>query len=61
MLDIVPPAGPWDFLAEAGELARELRLPDEVRSPENLPELVATAGGAVLGAPPNRPTLALRS
>lgn len=61
MLDIVTPAGLWDFFAEAGEPARELRLPDEIHIPANLTELVAGAGGSVLGPPLNRPTLALRS
>ena len=61
ILDILTPAGLWEFFMEAGEPARELRLPDEIRIPENLPELVAKAGGAVLGPPLNRPTLALQT
>ena len=60
MLDIITPAGLWDFFAAAGEPARELRLPDEVHIPETLPELVAKANGAVLGPPLNRPGLALQ-
>ena len=55
ILDIVTPAGLWDFFAEAGEPARELRLPDRIEIPPNLPELVARAGGAVLGPPLQRP------
>ena len=51
ILDIVTPAGLWDFFVEAGEPARELRLPDAIDIPENLPQLVAKAGGAVLGPP----------
>ena len=61
ILDILTPAGLWEFFTEAGEPARELRLPDEIRIPENLPDLVARAGGAVLGPPLNRPTLALQA
>jgi hypothetical protein len=61
VFDILTPAGLWEFFAEAGEPARELRLPDEIHIPESLPELVARAGGAVLGPPLNRPTPALRS
>ena len=61
ILDILTPAGLWEFFTEAGEPARELRLPDEIRIPENLPELVSRAGGAVLGPPLNRPTLALQA
>jgi hypothetical protein len=59
ILDILTPAGLWEFFTEAGEPAHELRLPDEVRILENLPELVAKAGGVVLGPPLNRPTPAL--
>ena len=51
ILDIVTPAGLWDFFVEAGEPARELRLPDSIDIPDNLPQLVAKAGGAVLGPP----------
>jgi mannose-6-phosphate isomerase-like protein (cupin superfamily) len=59
ILDILTPAGLWDFFVAAGEPAQELRLPDEVLIPENLPELVSEANGAVLGPPLNRPGLAL--
>jgi len=59
ILDIVTPAGLWDFFSECGEPAAELRVPDEIRIPENLPELVARYGGAVVGPPLNRPALAL--
>jgi quercetin dioxygenase-like cupin family protein len=55
ILDIVTPAGIWAFFADCGEPAAELRLPDEIRIPENLPEIVARHGGAVLGPPLNRP------
>jgi mannose-6-phosphate isomerase-like protein (cupin superfamily) len=61
ILDILTPAGLWEFFAEAGEPARELRLPDEIRIPETLPQLVTKANGAVLGPPLNRPKLALQS
>jgi hypothetical protein len=61
MLDIITPAGLWDFFVEAGEPAQELRLPDEIHIPENLPALVTKANGAVLGPPLNRPPLALQA
>lgn len=61
ILDILTPAGLWDFFVEAGEPAHELRLPDEVRIPPELPQLVAKANGAVLGPPLNRPALALQT
>ena len=57
MLDIVTPAGLWDFFAECGEPATQLRLPDTIHIPENLPELVSRYNGAVLGPPLNRPAL----
>ena len=59
ILDIVTPAGLWDFFRECGEPAAELHVPDEIRIPENLPEIVARYGGAVVGPPLNRPALAL--
>ena len=59
ILDIVTPAGLWDFFSECGEPAAELRVPDAIRIPENLPEIVARYGGAVVGPPLNRPALAL--
>src|ERR1044071_3288599 len=40
MLDILTPAGLWDFFAECGEPAAQQRLPDRIHIPENLPELV---------------------
>jgi quercetin dioxygenase-like cupin family protein len=52
MLDIVTPAGLWDFFVECGEPATELRLPDGVKIPPDLPEIVARHGGKVLGPPP---------
>jgi hypothetical protein len=59
MLDIITPAGLWDFFAECGEPAAELRLPDRIHIPENLPELVARYNGKVLRPPLNRPGLRL--
>lgn len=59
MLDILTPAGLWDFFAECGEPAAQLRLPDRIHIPENLPELVARYDGKVLGPPLNRPALRL--
>jgi quercetin dioxygenase-like cupin family protein len=53
ILDILQPAGLWDFFAACGEPAAELRLPDEVRIPENLPELITRHGGKFLGPPLN--------
>jgi quercetin dioxygenase-like cupin family protein len=52
MLDIIAPAGLWDFFVECGEPATELRLPDEIVVPPDLAEIVARYGGAVLGPPP---------
>lgn len=52
LLDIITPAGLWDFFVECGEPATELRLPDGVNIPPDLPEIVARYGGAVLGPPP---------
>jgi hypothetical protein len=51
------PAGLWAFFSEAGEPAAELRLPDEIKIPSDLPEIVARHGGTVLGPPLNRPVL----
>jgi mannose-6-phosphate isomerase-like protein (cupin superfamily) len=51
ILDIVTPAGLWDFFTECGEPARELRLPDQIEIPGNLPDLVARYDGAVVGPP----------
>ena len=34
-------------------------MPDEIRIPETLPEIVARYGGAVVGPPLNRPALAV--
>jgi quercetin dioxygenase-like cupin family protein len=59
ILDIVTPARLWDFFAECGQPAAELRLPDTIDIPENLPEIVARYDGAVLGPPLNRPALRL--
>jgi quercetin dioxygenase-like cupin family protein len=59
VLDLVAPAGLWDFFAECGEPATELRLPDEIDIPADLPEIVARYDGAVLGPPLNRPALAV--
>lgn len=55
LLDIIAPAGLWDFFAECGEPATELRLPDGVNVPSDLPEIVARHGGKVLGPPPWKP------
>jgi len=52
MLDIIAPAGLWDFFSECGEPATELRLPDGVNIPPDLQEIVARHGGQVLGPPP---------
>ncbi len=51
MLNITTPAGLWQFFAECGEPAAELRMPDEVVVPPNLGEIVGRHGGAVLGPP----------
>ena len=52
LLDIITPAGLWDFFVECGEPATELRLPDGVNVPPDLAEIVARHGGKVLGPPP---------
>ena len=61
MLDILTPAGLWDFFAECGEPARELRMPDQIQIPPNLPEIVARHDGKVVGPPLNRPGLRLET
>jgi mannose-6-phosphate isomerase-like protein (cupin superfamily) len=57
VLNIVAPATLWEFFSEVGRPAPELRLPDEIDIPANLPEVVARYDGAVLGPPLNRPGL----
>jgi quercetin dioxygenase-like cupin family protein len=52
LLDIITPAGLWDFFVECGEPATELRLPDGVNIPPNLAEIVERYDGKVLGPPP---------
>jgi quercetin dioxygenase-like cupin family protein len=54
LLDIITPAGLWDFFVECGEPATELRLPDAVRVPPDLAEIVERYDGKVLGPPPFR-------
>jgi quercetin dioxygenase-like cupin family protein len=54
VLDLVAPAGLWKFFIECGEPARELRMPDAVVIPPDLPEIVARHHGMVLGPPLNR-------
>jgi quercetin dioxygenase-like cupin family protein len=54
VLDLVAPAGLWAFFAECGEPAAELRIPDEIVIPADLPEIVGRHGGSVLGPPLNR-------
>jgi hypothetical protein len=56
MLDIIAPAGLWDFFAKCGEPATELRPPDGIVVPPDLTEIVARHGGAVLGPPPWKAT-----
>jgi len=51
VLDILTPAGLWDFFVEAGTPATELRLPDEIVVPPNLAEIVSRYDGKVLGPP----------
>jgi quercetin dioxygenase-like cupin family protein len=53
VLNIVTPRKLWDFFVEAGEPAAELRVPDSVVIPPDLPSMVARYGGAVLGPPLN--------
>jgi quercetin dioxygenase-like cupin family protein len=52
ILDILTPAGLWDFFVECGEPATEMRLPDGVHIPPNLAEIVERYDGKVLGPPP---------
>jgi mannose-6-phosphate isomerase-like protein (cupin superfamily) len=59
VLNMSAPAGLWAFFSECGEPASELRLPDEIQIPSDLPEIVARHGGRVLGPPLNRPALAV--
>ena len=59
MLDIVTPAGLWDFFVECGEPATALRLPDRIHIPPDLPEIVSRYNGKVVGPPLNRPGLRL--
>ena len=56
LLDIIAPAGLWDFFAKCGEPATELRPPDGIVVPPDLTEIVARHGGAVLGPPPWKAT-----
>ena len=51
LLDLVAPARLWDFFTECGEPARELRMPDEIVIPPDLPQIVARHDGVVLGPP----------
>jgi quercetin dioxygenase-like cupin family protein len=60
MLDILTPAGLWDFFAEVGEPAAALRLPERIDIPQDLPEVVSRYNGKVLGPPLNRPSLRLQ-
>jgi quercetin dioxygenase-like cupin family protein len=57
VLNMSAPAGLWAFFTECGVAAPELRLPDAIDIPANLPEIVARHGGTVLGPPLNRPAL----
>jgi quercetin dioxygenase-like cupin family protein len=59
MLDLVTPAGLWDFFAECGEPAQALRLPAQIHIPPDLPQIVARHAGQVVGPPLNRPGLRL--
>jgi quercetin dioxygenase-like cupin family protein len=59
VLNMSAPAGLWAFFNECGEPAGELRLPDEIQIPSDLPDIVARHGGQVLGPPLNRPALAI--
>ena len=60
-LSFVAPAGLWAFFAECGRPADELRLPDTIEIPADLPEIVARHGGTVVGPPLNRPVLRLEA
>jgi mannose-6-phosphate isomerase-like protein (cupin superfamily) len=59
VLNMSAPGGLWAFFSECGEPAPELRLPDSIDIPQDLPEIVARHGGTVLGPPLNRPGLAV--
>ena len=54
VVNLVAPAGLWAFFTECGEPAAELRLPDEIAIPADLPQIVARHDGVVLGPPLNR-------
>jgi len=54
ILDLIAPAGLWDFFVECGEPATETRLPDGVNIPPDLAEIVSRYNGKVLGPPPWR-------
>jgi quercetin dioxygenase-like cupin family protein len=51
LLNIVTPGRLWAFFTECGRPAPELRMPDEIDIPVDLPEIVARHDGAVLGPP----------
>jgi mannose-6-phosphate isomerase-like protein (cupin superfamily) len=55
VLDLVAPGRLWRFFTECGEPAGDLRLPDAITIPPDLPEIVARHDGVVLGPPLNRP------
>ena len=61
VLDLSAPAGLWAFFGDCGGPAPELRIPDEVVIPPDLPEIVARHGGRVLGPPLNRPGLQIQA
>jgi quercetin dioxygenase-like cupin family protein len=52
VLDIIAPAGLWDFFVECGRPAPEQRAPDGPELPGDLPEIVERYNGRVLGPPP---------
>jgi quercetin dioxygenase-like cupin family protein len=52
VLDIIAPAGLWDFFVECGRPAPELRAPDGPEVPGNLAQIVDRYRGRVLGPPP---------
>ena len=56
-LNVVTPGGQWAFFAECGRPAAEMRLPDAIDIPANLPELGARHGGRVVGPPLRSRTL----
>jgi mannose-6-phosphate isomerase-like protein (cupin superfamily) len=61
VLDIITPAALWEFFAECGRPAPQLRLPDTIDIPEDLAEIVARYDGAVVGPPLNRPAIRLEA